>query len=65
MWLFPTSALLELRIKNPEGKVLAIQSGQSTGLLGTRREDATLVDLSHPDFYPLVQAALNALDAAK
>lgn len=62
---FPTSALLELRIKNPEGKVLAIQSGQPTGLLGTRREDATLVDLSHPDFYPLVQAALSALNAVK
>ncbi|KJH72791.1 single-stranded-DNA-specific exonuclease RecJ [Aliterella atlantica] len=62
---FPTSALLELRIKNPEGKVLAIQSGQSTGLLGTRRDDASVVDLSHPDFYPLVQAALSALNAAK
>ncbi len=62
---FPTSSLLELRIKNPEGKVLAIQPGQTTGLLGTKREDATQVDLFHPGFYSLVQAALNALDAAK
>lgn len=62
---FPTSSLLELRIKNSEGKVLAIQPGQTTGLLGTKREDATQVDLFHPAFYSLVQAALNALDAAK
>lgn len=62
---FPTSSLLELRIKNDAGKVLAIQSGQKTGLLGTKRENATLVDLSHPKFYHLVQAALKALEIDK
>lgn len=62
---FPNSSRLELRIKNPEGKVLAVQSGQTTGLLGTQRADATQVDLSHPDLYSLVQAALNALGTAK
>jgi single-stranded-DNA-specific exonuclease len=62
---FPTSSLLELRIKNDAGKVLAIQSGQNTGLLGTKREDATAVDLSQPKFYNLVQAALKALAASQ
>ncbi len=59
---FFTSSLLELRIKNDVGKVLAIQSGQNIGLLGTKREDATNVDLSQPKFYNLVQAALKALE---
>ncbi|WP_009631665.1 single-stranded-DNA-specific exonuclease RecJ [Synechocystis sp. PCC 7509] len=62
---FPTNALLELRIKNDVGKVLAIQSGQNTGLLGTNRENATIVDLSQPKFYHLVQAALQALETDK
>ncbi len=62
---FPTSSLLELRIKNDAGKVLAIQSGQSTGLLGTKRGDAMPVDLSQPKFYNLVQAALRALETNK
>ncbi len=62
---FPINSLLELRIKNDAGKVLAIQSGQNTGLLGTKREDATLVDLSQPKFYNLVQAALKALETSK
>ena len=62
---FPTSSLLELRIKNDVGKVLAIQSGQNTGLLGTKRADATAVDLSQPKFYNLVQAALKALETTK
>jgi len=59
---FPTNSLLELRIKNDLGKVLAIQSGQNTGLLGTNRENAITVDLFQPKFYNLVQAALKALE---
>ena len=59
---FPTNSLLELRIKNDLGKVLAIQSGQNTGLLGTNRENAIAVDLFQPKFYNLVQAALKALE---
>ncbi len=62
---FPTNSLLELRIRNDVGKVLAIQSGQNTGLLGTNRENATPVDLLQPKFYNLVQAALQALETAK
>ncbi len=59
---FPNNSFLELRIKNDVGKVLAIQSGQNTGLLGTSRENATIVDLFQPRFYNLVQAALKALE---
>ncbi|MBW4665333.1 MAG: single-stranded-DNA-specific exonuclease RecJ [Chroococcus sp. CMT-3BRIN-NPC107] len=62
---FPISSLLELRIKNDAGKVLAVQSGQNTGLLGINRENAALVDLSQPKFYNLVQAALKALETHK
>ena len=62
---FPTNSLLELRIKNDVGKVLAIQSGQNTGLVGTRRENATSVDLSQPKIYNLVCAALKALETDK
>ena len=62
---FPTNSLLELRIKNDVGKVLAIQSGQNTGLVGTKRENATSVDLSQPKIYNLVCAALKALEIDK
>jgi len=63
--IFKTDSLPELRIKNPEAKVLAIKLGKNTGLLGSKREDAIEVDLSKPHFYNLVQAALSALELAK
>ena len=59
--IFKTDSLPELRIKNSEGKVLALNLGKTTGLLGSKREDATEVDLSIPHFHNLVQAALSAL----
>ena len=62
---FETDSLPELRIKNSAGKVLVIEPGQTTGLLGNRREDAESVDIFQPHFYNLVQAALNALEIAK
>ena len=62
---FPTNSFLELRIKNDVGKVLAIQSGQNTGLVGTKRENATSVDLFQPKIYNLVCAALKALEIDK
>ena len=63
---FQTHSSPELRIKNSEGKVLVIEPGQTTGLLGSKREDAILVDIiSKPHFYNLAQAALNALRIAK
>jgi single-stranded-DNA-specific exonuclease len=52
----------ELRIRNPEGQVLAIQPQQKRGLLGTSREDAQEVDISQPYYFNLIQAALTALE---
>ncbi len=51
----------ELRIRNPEGQVLAIQLQQRRGLLGKRREEAKEVDVSHPHYFNLIRAALDAL----
>ncbi|MBE9038552.1 single-stranded-DNA-specific exonuclease RecJ [aff. Roholtiella sp. LEGE 12411] len=51
----------ELRIKNPEGKVLVMQPGHIIGLLGTNRENAKEVDLSQPQYDSIIQAALQAL----
>ncbi len=55
-------SLNELRIRNPEGKVLAIQKGQRTGLLGLKREDAKPVDVTQPPYYQLIKAATRALE---
>ncbi len=55
-------SLNELRIRNPEGKVLAIQKGQRTGLLGTKRQEAKEVDVTEPRFYQLIKAATRALE---
>ena len=52
----------ELRIKNAQGQVLAIQPGERTGLLGRRRDDAKVIDVSQPFFYNLIKAALSALE---
>jgi single-stranded-DNA-specific exonuclease RecJ len=52
----------ELRIRNPEGQVLAIQPHQKRGLLGKRREDAEEIDLSQPHYFNLIRAALSALE---
>ncbi|MBD2383879.1 single-stranded-DNA-specific exonuclease RecJ [Cylindrospermum sp. FACHB-282] len=51
----------ELRIKNPEGKVLVMQPGDTIGLLGVNRQDAKRVDLSQPLYDGIIQAALQAL----
>lgn len=53
--------LNELRIRNPEGKVLAIQKGKRIGLLGTKREDAQEVDVTQPHYFQLIKAATRAL----
>ncbi|MDP8963608.1 MAG: single-stranded-DNA-specific exonuclease RecJ [Cyanobacteriota bacterium] len=60
-----TSAQSELRIRNPEGKVLAIQKGQRIGLLGTKREEAKEVDVTEPKYYQLIKAATRALAVIK
>lgn len=51
----------ELRIRNTEGKILAIQQGQKTGLLGKNRQSAKIVDISEPFYYHLIRAACHAL----
>lgn len=55
----------ELRIRNSQGQVLAIQQGQRIGLLGTKRENATEIDVSQPFFYKLIKAAIAALGTEK
>lgn len=52
----------ELRIRNPEGKVLALQPQQQWGLMGKCREDAQTVDLLQPHYAVLVRLALKALN---
>ncbi|WP_392532819.1 DHH family phosphoesterase [Nostoc sp. C117] len=51
----------ELRIKNSQGKVLAMQPGDRIGLLGTNRQDAKEIDISQPQYDSIIQAALEAL----
>ncbi len=51
----------ELRIKNSEGKVLAMQPGHIIGLLGTNRQNAKEIDISQPQYNNIIQAALQAL----
>ncbi|MEI1374027.1 DHHA1 domain-containing protein [Nostoc sp. UHCC 0926] len=51
----------ELRIKNSEGKVLAMQPGHTIGLLGTNRQNAKEVDISQPQYDSIIQVALQAL----
>ncbi|MEB3216916.1 MAG: DHH family phosphoesterase [Nostocales cyanobacterium 94392] len=55
----------ELRIKSPEEKVLAIQSGQDIGLLGINREQAEKVDIFQSPYYDIIQAALKALESVR
>ncbi|MEB3281062.1 MAG: single-stranded-DNA-specific exonuclease RecJ [Lyngbya sp.] len=54
-------SLTELRIRNSEGKVLAIEEGQQTGLLGKNRQEAKIVDISQPFYHHLIRAACHAL----
>jgi single-stranded-DNA-specific exonuclease len=57
-----TPVTKELRIRNADGQVLAIQPQQRQGYLGKRRATAQTVDLSQPSYFNLVQAALCALE---
>lgn len=59
--IYQNNCLPELRIKNPEGKVLVMHPGRTIGLLGTRREDAVEVDVSQPQYDSIIQAAIQAL----
>lgn len=55
-------SLSELRIRNSEGKVLAVQKGQRTGLLGMKRDDAKEVNINQPPYFQLIKAARSALE---
>ncbi len=54
-------SLDELRIKNEQGKILAIRRGQKVGLLGSNRETAQEIDVTEPHFFELIKAAKGAL----
>ncbi|MCM0592376.1 MAG: single-stranded-DNA-specific exonuclease RecJ [Gloeotrichia echinulata IR180] len=59
--MYHQGSIPELRIKNPEGKILVMQPGQKMGLLGNNRQDAVEVDISLPHYDKIIQAALQAL----
>ena len=56
-----SQAINELRIRNEQGKVLAVCPGSNEGLLGTSRDNAQKIDVTKPHFQTLVKAALTAL----
>ena len=55
-------SLKELRIKNPQGKILAVKKGDRFGLLGTSRDNAQSVDVTQPPYYQIIKTALAALE---
>ncbi|MBD2435281.1 DHH family phosphoesterase [Nostoc sp. FACHB-110] len=59
--IYQNNFLPELRIKNPEGKILVMHPERIIGLLGTSREEAIEVDVSQPPYDSIIQAALQAL----
>ncbi len=63
--IYQNGSFPELRIKNPDGKVLAIEQGKTVGLLGNNRQDAREVDISQPHYDAIIQAALRALGTPK
>lgn len=52
----------ELRIRNEEGEVIAIEQGKRFGFQGKKRENSKQVDVSQPYFYNLIKAAISALE---
>jgi single-stranded-DNA-specific exonuclease len=55
-------SLNELRIKNDQGKVLAVKKGEKVGLLGTSRDNSTPIDVTKPPYFSLIKAAKKALN---
>jgi single-stranded-DNA-specific exonuclease len=55
-------SLNELRIKNEQGKVLAVSRGQKIALLGISRENAQKVDVTGPHYSQLITIAFAALN---
>ncbi|MEL6927619.1 MAG: DHH family phosphoesterase [Cyanobacteria bacterium J06600_6] len=52
----------ELRIRNDRGDVLALSQGSRTGLIGKSRNEAKEVNVTKPPYFPLIKAALRAID---
>ncbi|MBL1175334.1 single-stranded-DNA-specific exonuclease RecJ [Pantanalinema sp. GBBB05] len=52
----------ELRIRNAQGHLLAVQQGRKMGTLTTSAADSKSVDVSQPHYYHLIKAALAALE---
>ncbi|MBU7586036.1 MAG: DHH family phosphoesterase [Nostoc sp. TH1S01] len=63
--IYQNNSFPELRIKNPEGKILVMQPERTIGLLGTSREEAIEVDVSQPQYDSIIQTALQALSYIK
>ncbi|MDJ0696645.1 DHH family phosphoesterase [Mastigocoleus sp. MO_188.B34] len=61
--IYPNQFSGELRIKNPEGIVLAVELGKNIGLLGANRQEAQTVDISEQRYQVIIQAAWNALSS--
>ena len=55
-------SLEELRIRNSQGKVLAVKKGQRVGLLGTSRDTAQEVNVTQSPYYDIVKAANEAIN---
>ena len=51
----------ELRIRNEQGKVLAIKKGDRFGLLGTNRDNAKKIDVTKPPYFEIIKTAVAAL----
>lgn len=59
--LYAKNSGQELRIKTPQGQVLAIEKGQKIGIFGTNRETAVPVDVRQKQFFNLIKSAMAAL----
>ncbi|HEY9809886.1 MAG TPA: single-stranded-DNA-specific exonuclease RecJ [Halomicronema sp.] len=59
--LYAKNSAQELRIKTPEGKVLAVEKGGKVGIFGTNRENAMPVDVTKKQFFNLIKSAMAAL----
>ena len=60
--IYQEGSSAELRIKSPEDKVLAVQSGHNIGLLGINREQAQKIDVFQSPYCDIIRAALKALE---
>jgi len=55
----------ELRIRNPEGKVLAVQPSQKRGLIGSSRAESSEIDVFEPFFFNLIRTAMAAVQQGR